>query len=59
MIDLHIHSLYSDGTSTTSELVRMAMEKNMKMISLTDHDTVDGLLEMKKLCDENNIKFIN
>ena len=31
MIDLHIHSLYSDGTSTTSELVRMDMEKNMKM----------------------------
>lgn len=59
MIDLHMHSLYSDGTSTTNELVKMAMEKNMKLISLTDHDTIDGLSEMKKLCDENNIKFIN
>ena len=58
MIDLHMHSLYSDGTSTTNELVKMAMEKNMKLISLTGHDTIDGLSEMKKLCDENNIKCI-
>lgn len=59
MIDLHMHTLYSDGTFSTKELLERVKQKNMKIISLTDHDTVDGLEEMKKLCDENDIKFIN
>ena len=43
MIDLHMHSLYSDGTFSVPELVKRSKEKGIKILSLTDHDTVEGL----------------
>ncbi|MCM1568680.1 MAG: PHP domain-containing protein [Roseburia sp.] len=45
MIDLHVHSIRSDGTLTPSQLVDYAMEKGLTAFALTDHDTVDGLEE--------------
>ena len=44
-VDLHTHSLYSDGTVTPVELLRMAADSGLKGFSLTDHDTVDGVQE--------------
>jgi predicted metal-dependent phosphoesterase TrpH len=44
-VDLHIHSRYSDGLHTPGELVRMAADKGLKAIALTDHDSVDGVDE--------------
>lgn len=40
MIDLHIHTTCSDGTDTVIELLKKAEEKNLKVISITDHNTV-------------------
>lgn len=40
LIDLHIHSSYSDGDHTPEELVNIAKNKNISTISITDHDTV-------------------
>lgn len=42
-IDLHTHSVYSDGTYTPAEIVNYAKEKGVSAVSLTDHDTIDGL----------------
>ena len=39
MIDLHIHTLYSDGDKTVEEILKMCEEKHIEYISLTDHDT--------------------
>lgn len=39
MIDLHIHTLYSDGDKTVKEILKMCEEKELKYISITDHDT--------------------
>lgn len=44
-IDLHTHSLFSDGSYTPAELIAYAKEKNLFCLSLTDHDTADGLKE--------------
>lgn len=44
-IDLHTHSTCSDGTLTPSEVVKLAKEKGLSAIALTDHDTIDGLEE--------------
>lgn len=44
-VDLHIHSTFSDGTLTPTELVKMASWKKLKYISITDHDTMDGVAE--------------
>ena len=45
MIDLHLHSTFSDGTYTPEQLVKMAKATGLKAISITDHDTVDGTRE--------------
>jgi len=44
-VDLHLHSRYSDGLHSPGELVRMAAEKGLRAIALTDHDSVDGIDE--------------
>jgi 3',5'-nucleoside bisphosphate phosphatase len=44
-IDLHTHSLVSDGTDTPAELVRKAHAVGLDVVALTDHDTFDGLDE--------------
>ena len=45
LVDLHIHSTFSDGTFTPTEIIKLAEENSIKSIALTDHDTVDGLDE--------------
>lgn len=58
-IDLHMHSVYSDGSCTPSELVACAKQKGLSALSLTDHDTVDGLKEAELCCQKEGIQFIN
>lgn len=46
--DLHCHTTCSDGTSTPEEILKLAVEKGFKGVSITDHDTVaayEGLYE--------------
>lgn len=43
MIDLHLHSIFSDGTDTPEAIVLAASELGLKAIALTDHDTLGGL----------------
>jgi len=43
MIDLHCHSIFSDGSKTPEELVALAEEAGLTALALTDHDTTDGL----------------
>lgn len=44
-IDLHTHSNRSDGTFEPAEVVRLAAERALDVVALTDHDTTDGLAE--------------
>jgi predicted metal-dependent phosphoesterase TrpH len=44
-IDLHTHSTHSDGTFGPAELVRLAAERDLQVVALTDHDTTNGLPE--------------
>jgi predicted metal-dependent phosphoesterase TrpH len=41
-IDLHTHTTASDGSFTPSQLVHHAKEKGLKVLAVTDHDTIDG-----------------
>jgi putative hydrolase len=43
MIDLHTHSLFSDGVLVPSELVRRAVMKGYKVIAITDHGDASNL----------------
>jgi len=42
--DLHIHTTYSDGKISPSEVINLAVSKGLKAISITDHDTIKGYL---------------
>lgn len=41
--DLHIHSIYSDGTLSPAQLIRLAQERSISAVALCDHNTVAGL----------------
>lgn len=45
MIDLHVHSTFSDGTLTPAELVAKARALGLRALALTDHDCTGGLRE--------------
>lgn len=57
-IDLHIHSSYSDGSDSLKELVEKVQKAGIIKFSLTDHDTIDGNLEIVNIIPEE-IEFIN
>ncbi len=44
-IDLHTHTRYSDGTFTPSEAVALAVERGLEVVSISDHDTTEGIAE--------------
>ncbi len=44
-IDLHTHTLASDGSLTSTELVNKAINAEFTAIAITDHDSVDGIDE--------------
>ncbi len=39
MIDIHMHTIYSDGDKTVEEILKMCEERKLEYISITDHDT--------------------
>jgi len=42
MVDLHLHSTFSDGSDSPEALVELAAGAGLAAIALTDHDTTDG-----------------
>jgi predicted metal-dependent phosphoesterase TrpH len=42
-LDLHIHTTASDGVVSPAEVVRVAIDKGLEAIAITDHDTTDGI----------------
>lgn len=45
LVDLHLHSVYSDGVLTPTELVAEAASLGLRAVALADHDNVDGISE--------------
>ncbi len=43
--DLHMHTIHSDGTCSTEELILRAQRAGLTSISITDHDTVNAVGE--------------
>lgn len=57
--DLHSHSTASDGVLTPQQLVIRAHEKGVNVLALTDHDTIDGLVEASMSATQLGIELIN
>ena len=55
--DLHIHTTASDGSDLPAELAEKVRAAGLRLFSVTDHDTIDGALEMEKLVPDG-VRFI-
>ena len=55
MIDLHLHTTYSDGTKTVKEILKQAEELKLDYISITDHDKCSAYDELKNI-DVSNLE---
>jgi len=58
-IDLHTHSNISDGTLTPELLVQAAIEKSIHTLALTDHDSMDGLIQAEQFAKNQPIQIIS
>ncbi|ENK1242622.1 PHP domain-containing protein [Clostridium sporogenes] len=56
--DFHTHTNASDGKYSSKELIYLAKEENLDIISVTDHDTTDGIEEALFYGEKLNIKVI-
>ena len=57
-VDLHVHSNASDGTLTPSEVVHLALQKNLAAIALYDHDTVKGVPEAISAAEGTTLEVV-
>ena len=59
MIDLHLHSNCSDGLDSPSQLIEIALSRNIRAIALTDHDTIDGIQKFLSYGEDKDIITIS
>lgn len=60
-IELHNHTIESDGTMTVKELAQYLNQQEIYAFSLTDHNTISGLLKLKEACGSqaSPMEFLN
>ena len=54
--EIHMHSIFSDGEFSPAELIDIAQKRNVTLLSLTDHDTFDGIPGFLKAADGTGIE---
>lgn len=54
-VDLHIHSKSSDGTDAVPALLEKIRDAGIEIFALTDHDTINGVLEVEKIISEDTV----
>ena len=57
-IDLHIHSIASDGSLTPAEILYQAKKLNLAAIAITDHDSLKGSKEALRIGIPSSLKFL-
>ena len=58
LVDLHVHSVFSDGKLTPAELAGRAADKGVSALAITDHDTLDGAEEKITACKAAGIECV-
>jgi len=59
LVDLHCHSDRSDGTDSVRSLVGKAFEKGIKILSITDHDTVTAQSDARILAESKGMTYVS
>jgi 3',5'-nucleoside bisphosphate phosphatase len=57
-VDLHSHTVFSDGSLTPAELVRLARTNGVRALSVTDHDHVGGIDEALEVGNTVGIEIV-
>ena len=57
-IDLHMHTVFSDGTDTPEEIIARVRESGIGLFSVTDHDGIKAASAIPPLLSENGPAFI-
>ena len=55
-IDLYSHTTFSDGSCSPTELVDLAIQQGIDILSITDHDTTEGLPEALEATQDHSIE---
>ncbi|MCH7310192.1 PHP domain-containing protein [Acinetobacter sp. ANC 4805] len=58
-VDLHTHTLISDGTYSPEQLVQAAVDLKIHTLAVTDHDTMDGLNRAKNYAQDHDIQIVS
>jgi 3',5'-nucleoside bisphosphate phosphatase len=58
LADLHIHTRYSDGSLSPDDIVRIASERGLCCISITDHDSVFGIDQAICVGNDYNVEVV-
>jgi predicted metal-dependent phosphoesterase TrpH len=58
VIDLHLHSVFSDGSETPERICELAAEAGLSAIALTDHDGVGGIERARERAGELGLRFL-
>ena len=58
LCDLHIHSVYSDGTDTPAQILALAETKGLSAVALTDHNTTAGLPDFLDAAKNHSVEVI-
>jgi len=58
-VDLHCHSTASDGALAPTVLVNRAFEHGVRLLALTDHDTLEGLEEAREAAQALNMQWVS
>jgi 3',5'-nucleoside bisphosphate phosphatase len=56
--DLHIHTDYSDGTTSPEKVIEEALRLNLHTIAITDHDSIDAIEIAQTICNRKGINII-
>ena len=59
LIDMHMHSTYSDGELTPNELINKAIDNNIGTMAITDNNSINGLKNINYELINNDIDIIN
>ncbi|MDO9576654.1 MAG: PHP domain-containing protein [Candidatus Cloacimonadales bacterium] len=57
-IDLHVHTNFSDGIYSPEEVLELAKDREYDVIAITDHDNIDGYLQVKDYAEFLGIELI-
>jgi predicted metal-dependent phosphoesterase TrpH len=59
VIDLHTHTVASDGRLTATDLVRQAWVAGIRVLGVTDHDTLGGLAEAHRAAEQFGLQLVD